>query len=157
MAWKGDLKVDEVDPFIRFYCDNCGYKSTVSESYAGKNIRCPKCYNIIFIPAVESTGTVPSQRSSGERKTSSKNSDIMIKSHCKNCGRKFSVPQIHAGKKGRCPKCKNIIVVPKVLTTSSFTEQTSSPASEGSSKSSAHDLTLLDVPEKEKIQDQPIS
>jgi ribosomal protein S27E len=46
---KEGSNVVEADPFIRFYCDNCGYKSTVSESYAGKKIRCPKCNNIIII------------------------------------------------------------------------------------------------------------
>jgi hypothetical protein len=49
--------VGEADPFVRFNCENCGYKSTVSESYAGKNIRCPNCYYIIFISKTESTGT----------------------------------------------------------------------------------------------------
>jgi ribosomal protein S27E len=49
--------VGEADPFVRFSCENCGYKSTVSESYAGKNIRCPNCYYIIFISKPESTGT----------------------------------------------------------------------------------------------------
>jgi len=38
--------------------------------------------------------------------------DFVIKFHCKNCGQKISVPKIHAGKKGKCPKCKSIIVVP---------------------------------------------
>ncbi len=57
------------DPFIRFLCDNCGYKSTVSESYAGKQIRCPKCYNIISIPKIKSTGTT-GQSSPGKTKTS---------------------------------------------------------------------------------------
>lgn len=41
----------------------------------------------------------------------------MIKFHCKNCGQKISVPKIHAGKKGKCPKCKNIVVVPRVENT----------------------------------------
>jgi len=49
--------VGEADPFVRFNCENCGYKSTVSESYAGKNIRCPNCYFIIFIQKAETTGT----------------------------------------------------------------------------------------------------
>ena len=64
----------EADPFIRFYCDNCGYKSTVSESYAGKSIRCPKCYNIISIPKIKSTGTT-GQSSPGKTKTGSQHSD----------------------------------------------------------------------------------
>ena len=81
----------------------------------------------------------------------------IIKFHCKNCGRKFSAPQIHAGKKGKCPKCKNIIVIPKIQTTSSITEQTNAEAPEVSSKSSAYDLALLDIPQKDKIQDLPLS
>ena len=47
----------EADPFVRFNCENCGYESTISENYAGKNIRCPNCYYIIFISKTESTGT----------------------------------------------------------------------------------------------------
>jgi DNA-directed RNA polymerase subunit RPC12/RpoP len=39
--------------------------------------------------------------------------DFMIQFHCENCGQKFNVPQTSAGKKGRCPKCKNIIIVPQ--------------------------------------------
>ena len=66
--------MDEAEPFVRFYCENCGYKSTVSESYAGKTIRCPQCYNIISIPTVESTGTT-SQSSPGKPETPSKHSD----------------------------------------------------------------------------------
>ena len=64
----------EAGSFIRFYCDNCGYKSTVSESYAGKQIRCPKCYYIISIPKIKSTGTT-GQSSPGKPKTPSKYSD----------------------------------------------------------------------------------
>ena len=45
----------EADSFVRFSCENCGYKSAVSESYAGKNIRCPNCYIIIFIPKPDTT------------------------------------------------------------------------------------------------------
>lgn len=64
----------EADPFIRFYCDNCGNKSTVSESYAGKQIRCPKCYYIISIPKIKSTGTT-GQSGPGKPKTPSQYSD----------------------------------------------------------------------------------
>ena len=69
------LKVGEADPFIRFYCDNCGYKSTVSESYAGKQIRCPKCYYIIHIPKAQPKVTTPNQNGSEQIKTTSKDSD----------------------------------------------------------------------------------
>ncbi len=65
----------EADPFIRFYCDNCGHKSTVSESYAGKKIRCPKCYYIIFIPKAQAKVTTPNQNGREKIKTTSKDSD----------------------------------------------------------------------------------
>ncbi|MBN1806446.1 MAG: hypothetical protein JW837_14450 [Sedimentisphaerales bacterium] len=42
---------------MRFNCENCGYKSTVSDDYAGKNIRCPNCNYIIFIEKTESSET----------------------------------------------------------------------------------------------------
>lgn len=38
----------------------------------------------------------------------------MLKFDCKNCGQKISVPEVYAGKKGKCPKCKTIVVVPKI-------------------------------------------
>lgn len=47
----------------------------------------------------------------------------MIKFHCKNCGQKISVPEIHAGHKGKCPKCKSIVVVPKIKAADSLNDQ----------------------------------
>lgn len=38
----------------------------------------------------------------------------MIKFNCKNCGQKISVSEIHTGKKGKCPKCKTIVIVPEI-------------------------------------------
>ena len=37
----------------------------------------------------------------------------MIVFRCKNCGQRFKVPAATAGKKGRCPKCKETIRVPQ--------------------------------------------
>jgi len=37
----------------------------------------------------------------------------MITFHCKKCGKKIKVPENNEGKKGRCPRCKTIVVVPK--------------------------------------------
>ena len=38
----------------------------------------------------------------------------MLKFNCKSCGQKISVPEVYAGKKGKCPKCKTIVVVPEI-------------------------------------------
>jgi len=81
----------------------------------------------------------------------------MIKFRCKNCGRKFSVPEIQAGKKGKCPKCKNVVVVPSAETAGPTTEQSTSGDLKVDLKNSAYDLTLLHVPQKDKIKNQPIS
>jgi len=80
----------------------------------------------------------------------------MIKFNCKSCGQKFSVPETSAGKKGKCPKCKNIVVVPKIQAASPLTEPSDSGVSEVSSKNSADNVTLLEAIEKDRIQDQPI-
>ena len=83
--------------------------------------------------------------------------DSTIKFRCNNCGRKFSVPETQAGKNCKCPKCENMIVVPEMQTISSATEQNNSEDTKTSSKSSAYDLALLDMPQKDKIQDLPFS
>jgi DNA-directed RNA polymerase subunit RPC12/RpoP len=44
----------------------------------------------------------------------------MIKFHCKNCGREISVQDKHSGKRGKCPKCGNVVVVPDKSTIVEF-------------------------------------
>ena len=55
------------------------------------------------------------------------NADSMIKFRCENCDQKFSVHKNNAGKKGRCPKCKNIVIVPELESTNSTLRQGESP------------------------------
>jgi len=76
----------------------------------------------------------------------------MIKFHCKNCGEKFSVPEIHAGKKGKCPKCKNVILIPQIQDTSPLATPGKATDKETGPKDSPFGLTLLDVPQKDKTQ-----
>jgi phage FluMu protein Com len=77
----------------------------------------------------------------------------MIKFNCKKCGQKLSVPETRAGKKGKCPRCKNIIVVPAIQTSDNSTNQMDSGACEDSSKSSSYDSALLDIRKKDKVQE----
>lgn len=53
----------------------------------------------------------------------------MIKFRCRNCGQKISVPEVHSGKKGKCPKCKNLLVVPMIKSISSVNHQNESASS----------------------------
>jgi Tol biopolymer transport system component len=75
---------------IRFSCKNCGQKLNVDDKHYGRQVKCPKCGEVVVVPA---------------------NLD-KITFHCKSCDQKISVPQIHAGKKGKCPKCQNAVVIP---------------------------------------------
>ena len=81
----------------------------------------------------------------------------MIKFNCKSCGQKFSVPESRSGKKGKCPRCRNIVVVPGIQASSSLTEQSNSGVPDINSKSSVDDSALLVTPQKDKIQDFPLS
>jgi DNA-directed RNA polymerase subunit RPC12/RpoP len=79
--------------------------------------------------------------------------DSIIKFRCENCGQKFSVHKNNAGKKGRCPKCKNIVIIPELESTNSTLRQGDSEESKINSKYSAYDLSLLAIPQKDNTQD----
>jgi hypothetical protein len=38
----------------------------------------------------------------------------VIRFKCDFCGKQIRVPSIHAGKKGKCPQCKNAVVIPQL-------------------------------------------
>ena len=77
----------------------------------------------------------------------------MIKFRCENCGRRFAVPEADAGKKGKCPRCKGLLVVPKVQTTGPTKGQSRSTDGEAGVAEPAKELTLLAIPKKGDTQD----
>jgi hypothetical protein len=81
--------------------------------------------------------------------------DSMIRFCCEHCGHKIRVKDKHAGNRGKCPKCKTILTVPKPQVNGAGPSQSDRDESTISSKTSAHDLTLLDVPREAKAQSQP--
>ncbi|MBC8469590.1 MAG: hypothetical protein H8D56_08970 [Planctomycetes bacterium] len=83
--------------------------------------------------------------------------DSMIKFRCENCGQKFSVHKNNAGKKGKCPKCKNIVIIPELESTNSTLRQGDSEESKINSKYSAYDLSLLAMPQKDETQELALS
>jgi len=126
---------EAADFMIRFQCEQCAHKISVQNKHAGKRVKCPKCGSVGAVP-VKST---------------------IVDFHCESCGQIISVPQVHAGKKCKCPKCKNILIVPELESTSSTSRQGDSEDSKINSKYSAYDLSLLDIPQKDKTQELPIS
>jgi len=79
----------------------------------------------------------------------------MIRFRCRKCGQRLGVPEIHAGKKGRCPKCKNIFVVPKAPAVGPVMDKGQAEKLKPSPKRGAYDLTLQDVPQEYKVAERP--
>ncbi|NQT02155.1 MAG: hypothetical protein HQ580_09035 [Planctomycetes bacterium] len=83
--------------------------------------------------------------------------DSIIKFRCENCGQKFSVHKNNAGKKGKCPKCKKIVIIPEIESTNSTLREGDLEDSKINSKYSDYDLSLLAMPQKDTTQDLPLS
>lgn len=81
----------------------------------------------------------------------------MIEFHCKYCGRRIKFPDVPANKTNKCPSCANIIMVPGTGSPDVATKQNNSAEPESSPRNSVYNLTLLDVPPKDKIQVQQTS
>ena len=71
----------------------------------------------------------------------------MIKFHCKNCGQKINAPEIHAGKKGKCPKCKQIVLIPHIEPTAPLIANEHTGEPKVGPETSPFDPTLLDLPQ----------
>lgn len=78
----------------------------------------------------------------------------MIRFYCENCGQKFSVPETLAGKRGRCPKCKNIVVVPKTENAAPVTDQSNFSDSKVRTKYSGLDSAMFDIPQEDATANQ---
>ena len=120
---------------IRFHCEHCAHKITVRDKNVGKKGKCPKCGNVITVPA-EST---------------------IIDLLCEYCDRKISVPKINAGKKAVCPKCNNTFIIPAIQSPDSAAKQNYSGDLLARTTDSPHGLTLIDVPEEYKLKEEPTS
>ena len=83
--------------------------------------------------------------------------ESVIKFRCKNCGQKIRVPEIHAGKKGKCPKCKSIVVVPKTESASQVASQAQPSFPEITPKVFGPDPRLFDMPQEMKAANQASS
>jgi len=78
----------------------------------------------------------------------------MIKFYCKHCGQQIGVPAGFAGGGARCPKCKNIVVVPEVESAEPVADQSDFSDSKGGTKYSGFDLALFDIPPEDAAANQ---
>ncbi|MBN2020604.1 MAG: hypothetical protein JW749_10325 [Sedimentisphaerales bacterium] len=91
---------------ISFDCPHCGQKVNAKDIYAGREIHCPKCRQMIRIPS-----PAPGKAASPARAPSNAQSNI-IKIRCPGCNQKIGVSKNYAGKTVKCAKCGTLMQVP---------------------------------------------
>lgn len=84
---------------VIFDCTNCDFVKSVSDKYAGKNIRCPKC-------------KTPNRLGEPTSKAESPKNKNSIGFLCTDCSQKINVPDKYAGRRIKCPKCQTPLSVP---------------------------------------------
>ncbi|MBL7152812.1 MAG: hypothetical protein ISS79_03785 [Phycisphaerae bacterium] len=72
----------------------------------------------------------------------------MIRFNCPNCSQKFKVPEDRAGKKGKCPKCKNSILIPDSQIVADLLVPGPAADIQKAPEISPYNLTFLDTPQK---------
>ena len=88
---------------IRVICSECQSELEVSEAAAGKKGRCPTCQAVMEIPRAADPGGLRVAPSGG-----------VIFVHCLKCGLQLEVSAASAGRKGRCPQCRELMSIPRV-------------------------------------------
>ncbi len=85
---------------IKFKCSNCNCTLSAAKDYAGKQVRCAKCREVIRVP-----GPAGEPGTEGQQ---------VIKFRCPSCNQKIGVTSDYAGKNVRCSKCKSPLRVPQL-------------------------------------------
>ncbi len=88
-----------------------------------------------------------------DNRPDAKPADSFIRFACTFCGQKIRVTAAHAGKKVKCPKCKNAIVVPETQIIADLL--TPNPAVDTGEAKEKSPLTFLDTPQKARPATEP--
>jgi hypothetical protein len=75
----------------------------------------------------------------------------MIRFECRYCGAKLRVAQTRAGRKGRCPRCKEALVVPDLSPSVASPELLGPEPARASLQAALYDPAVLDPPSKSPI------
>jgi DNA-directed RNA polymerase subunit RPC12/RpoP len=91
-------------------CPSCDGKFRLPDAAAGKKIRCPKCKAPMEVPPL---AAVPEpEPAKPDPPVPSTTPAATVEASCSHCAGKFRLPETAAGKKIRCPKCKEPMAVP---------------------------------------------
>ena len=85
---------------IEFKCTKCGFQREVSDKYAGKSVRCPKC-------------KAPNHVSQSASKPETEPCET-YKFNCPDCDQKIRLKKKYAGRRLKCTKCDKIIQAPEI-------------------------------------------
>jgi DNA-directed RNA polymerase subunit RPC12/RpoP len=80
--------------------------------------------------------------------------DFDFKLTCAHCGHKISVPLIYAGKRIKCPKCNDILVVPKAGIAAPSANKGGLKDSKSGTKYAGFDHALFDIPQEDSTVNQ---
>jgi ribosomal protein S27E len=80
--------------------------------------------------------------------------DFDFKLTCAHCGHNISVPLIYAGKRIKCPKCNDILVVPKAGSAAPSANQGGLKDSKSGTKYAGFDHALFDIPPEDSTTNQ---
>ena len=127
---------------IEVRCDQCDKTMRVKDSFAGTRGTCPFCKAAIDVPQV----TVSAERVS--KALSPPVTDMPISIQCPSCGKRLHGQNELAGKRVKCPKCGQVLVMPgaRPPAISSFrpTPQSSfnRPDTAGAERNAEHGITV---------------
>lgn len=80
--------------------------------------------------------------------------DFDFKLTCTHCGHKISVPLIYAGKRIKCPKCSDILIVPQGVRVAPSTNQGDLKDLKSGTKYAGFDHALFDIPPEDAAVNQ---
>ena len=127
MVRQGQASKDVGAVMIKFRCSSCNQKIGVPDEYGDKNVRCPKCHDVILVPSAtvdeisikithddnSTQNKIPDvspianepvlDTTDEEDDTSSENSIIHFK--CSSCGKDMEAPEALRGKTLLCDGC----------------------------------------------------
>src|SRR5262245_12557605 len=87
---------------IQFACPMCGDLVRTSDAMAGRRGKCPHCDLVFTIPFTSTHPASPTIALDGK-----------LEFTCESCGQLVRVPVSAAGKRGQCPHCQVVGVIPE--------------------------------------------
>lgn len=106
---------------IEFPCPECAQLVRTPDAAAGKKGKCPSCNALVRIPATNPAPKQPATAAPAPKAApkpaatpapAASEDTSPIEFNCPGCGGVVRTPRAAAGKKGRCPTCAAVVVIP---------------------------------------------